>query len=71
MKKIILCGSTVLLCMTVTACATPLKSPCGPTAGLTDPCGNSKPINTPDATEQVTFAHPSSISSTADKQFPV
>ena len=24
-----------------------LKAPCGPTAGLTDPCGNATPINSP------------------------
>lgn len=71
MKKLILFGSTTLLCIALTACATPLKAPCGPTAGLTDPCGNAKPINKPGETKQVTFALPSSISSTTNNQFPV
>jgi len=52
MKKITQFGAIILLSMTFTACATPLKAPCGPTAGLTDPCGNAKPINKPDATHK-------------------
>jgi len=57
MKKLIQLGSAALLCMTLASCATnPLKAPCGPTAGLTDPCGNAKPINKPNAEQKEAHA---------------
>ena len=51
MKKIIRPSILVLTGIALTGCATlfpgaVVKAPCGPTAGLTDPCGNSVPINT-------------------------
>lgn len=42
-------GLTALAAFAVTSCASMnqkvLKAPCGPTAGMTDPCGNATPIN--------------------------
>ena len=40
----------VLIGVSCTSCASlnskkVLKAPCGPTAGLTDPCGNRVPVN--------------------------
>ena len=38
------------ICIAVSGCASlrqkTLKAPCGPVAGLTDPCGERTPINT-------------------------
>ena len=50
MKKIITLSILILTGIASTGCATlfpknDLKAPCGPTAGLTDPCGNRVPIN--------------------------
>ena len=50
MKKIIKLSVLLLTGIAVTGCASlfqqsELKAPCGPTAGLTDPCGNRTPIN--------------------------
>ena len=30
-----------------------LKAPCGPTAGMTDPCGDAKPINDQDTIDGI------------------
>ncbi|MEP1229522.1 MAG: hypothetical protein ABJG88_02485 [Litorimonas sp.] len=46
MKKIHTITTLAILCFGITGCAhQTLKAPCGPTAGLTDPCGNRTPIN--------------------------
>lgn len=50
MKKIVKSSVLVLTGIALTGCASliskdELKAPCGPTAGLTDPCGNRIPIN--------------------------
>lgn len=52
MKKIIRPSILVLTGIALTGCATlfpgaVVKAPCGTTAGLTDPCGDRVPINTP------------------------
>ena len=43
--------AVAIICIGLSGCAslTPkeLKAPCGPTAGMTDPCGNRTPINGP------------------------
>lgn len=30
-----------------------LKAPCGPTAGMTDPCGDAKPVNDQDTIDAI------------------
>jgi len=46
MKKTIKIFTLITVCIGVSGCAhQTLKAPCGPTAGLTDPCGNRTPIN--------------------------
>jgi len=45
MNKLIKLGCIIIVGTTFAACSTVVKAPCGPTAGLTDPCGNAKPIN--------------------------
>lgn len=42
-KKILV---LTIICFGISGCAhNTLKAPCGQNAGLTDPCGNRKPIN--------------------------
>jgi len=40
------------LCIALSGCASlrakTKKAPCGPVAGMTDPCGNRVPVNQPD-----------------------
>lgn len=46
MKKVIKITAIVGLCVGAAGCShVPLKAPCGPTAGMTDPCGDRTPIN--------------------------
>lgn len=50
MKTILKLSIIILLGTASTSCASlnskkVLKAPCGPTAGMTDPCGNRVPIN--------------------------
>ena len=50
MKKITPSLVLLLTGLTLSSCASllpksELKAPCGPTAGLVDPCGNRVPIN--------------------------
>jgi len=46
MKKVIQMVSLVVFGLALSGCAhQTLKAPCGPTAGLTDACGNRTPIN--------------------------
>lgn len=46
MRNIIRTTAIIGFCIGTVGCAhSPLKAPCGPTAGLTDPCGNRIPIN--------------------------
>lgn len=58
MKNIIKLSALVLTAMAFTGCASlsskkAVKAPCGPTAGLTDPCGNRTPINSPQSIDDV------------------
>ena len=50
MKTVLKLSIVALVGIASTSCASlnskkTLKAPCGPTAGMTDPCGNRTPIN--------------------------
>jgi len=46
MKNMIKITAIIGFCIGAAGCShSPLKAPCGPSAGLTDPCGNRIPIN--------------------------
>ena len=45
------------ICIAVSGCASlrqkTLKAPCGPLAGMTDPCGDRVPVNTLEEVESI------------------
>ena len=53
--KFITIGAFTLSAVLLSGCASvkTLKAPCGPLAGMTDPCGNRLPINSDDERQEV------------------